>query len=159
MKVIALCECGYGYNFRYFLLTEGKEGYVVITCNGELDFDQCMCCCSARDTVGEAIKANRGGLSKVTMCGTYSKYNTELGVDATFDELTSDEKEAIKVKITALKAEIDRTMEAEETRKNNIVAVCKLIRELRYEDARMHCVVCGLNYEEFLEEARKVHGS
>jgi hypothetical protein len=141
-------------SWRYFLVTEGDVGYIVITNNNKLDLGQCMCCCTARKEIGEAVRANRGTLTKVTMCGTHSAHNTELGIDATFDDLNKEEWNQLEAKIMALEVQILAVIKQSDKLASNIAEVRSLLRQLRYEDAKQHCEVCGLNYETFLEEVK-----
>lgn len=141
-------------SWRYFLVTEGDVGYVVITNNDKLDLGQCMCCCTARKEIGEAVRANRGTLTKVTMCGTHSAHNSELGIDATFDNLGNEELTQLEEKIRALEVQIHSVIRQHDKLNANIAKVRELLSQFRYEDARQHCEVCGLNYETFLEEVK-----
>ena len=142
-------------------------GYVVLTDGEGLDFGQCMCCWTDdQQEIGNTIKANRGSLKKLILCGICSDYNTQLGIEATFDDLGAAEKDTIKAHITNLKEEIDavfdnyRKQESNmRKQESNIRNVRRLLDELRYEDARQHCQVCGLDYDQFLKEACEKHAT
>jgi len=96
MKKLFTKHVGTMYTYEYFLLFRGDTGFVVITCNGQLDFHQCMCCCTQRNEIGQKIKENKAGLKRLVMCGTDSRFNGELRVDATFNDLTETEVAEIK---------------------------------------------------------------
>lgn len=168
--------------YKYVLVSEGLVGYVLLVYGKDFSFDCCVCCYSQHhEQMAVAIKENRGELKRILICGHSSRYNAKLGVDATFDDFTPEGKEVVMNKMAELKEMILREISGkddeadlaalaffeEELRRKkfldeqkaiserNRTMVRKLIAELRYEDARMHCEACGLNFEEFMTEARK----
>ncbi len=151
----------------YFLAKDGTTGYLVIIRNEDLilDFGNEMnrwpnppC-----KEVSSALQENRGELKTIVMCSREQKMqdvHEQFGVDMSLDDLSASEVARIKELLETdqtlpdLRRErswTDKKFRISLKRGQRIKEVQKLLKNFRYQDARDHCALFNLNYEEILE--------
>lgn len=166
MKKI-VTQIGPYHTYRFFLLEHGNIGYIVIMSDDKLEFEHTVCCWGGPPTqkIAQGVLDSRDSMQKmekIIMCSSEGGSHGPFGADASFSDLSNDEVERIKRIITLYLPGLSllitqEKIEAEKAKmkEKRTSETSRLLRDFRYQDAKTHCEIHGLDYDLLLQESIK----
>lgn len=152
-----------------YFVTIGKVGYFITTYDFRIVFahelNGAMCgpisdvANKSREICDKLILCTRDELRFVDLYGVDISMDTDLmPSDLDHNEMKQKIVDQFQPEFDKLKANYLESVEKkrlEDFKNARIKEVRDLLKQFRYSDAREHCSVCKLDFEVFLEEARR----
>lgn len=165
MKLIHSETAPDGSPLHFFLITrDDTTGYIVIIDGDNLKMNHTVCCWGDPPTkqIFQGVLENRGSLERIVMCSREGGSHTLFGANASLSNLKDDEVAEIRKYLEEQLPNIRRIITEDRekqvkarTKKKRTSEALRLLTDFRYGDAKTHCEIHGLNYDELLQASIK----